>query len=92
MAVVGNRDLCQSDRPREWIEQYVQPKDQIVLKEEVFVLGDCSSVSIDSRVWGPLDVNEIVGKPILRLWPLERFGPVPSLPLPTANTNWNDDE
>ena len=66
MAVVGDRDLCQSARRREWIEQYVQPKDQIVLKEEVFVLGDCSSVSIDSRVWGPLDGNEIVGKPIIR--------------------------
>ena len=51
-----------------------------ITKDQVFVLGDCSSVSVDSRVWGPLFKEEIVGRPILRFWPLERFGSVPAIP------------
>ena len=39
-----------------------------------FVLGDCGQVSVDSRVWGPLDDADVVGRPVLRLWPPPRFG------------------
>lgn len=46
---------------------------------QVAVLGDCASVSIDSRVWGPLPQNDIVGRPVVRLWPPSRWGPVPGL-------------
>ena len=38
--------------------------------------GDFPSVSIDSRDWGLLDEDQIVGTPILRIWPLNRLGPV----------------
>jgi len=41
--------------------------------DEVYVLGDCKSVSIDSRVFGPLPLKNVVGKPIARLWPLNRL-------------------
>lgn len=74
--VDGRRDLCEAE-PLRLIEKYIEPtKDAIIEKNEVFVMGDCSSVSVDSRVWGPLETKQIVGKPILRLWPLEKFGPV----------------
>jgi signal peptidase I len=74
--VDGRRDLCEAE-PLRLIEKYIQPsKDQVINENEVFVMGDCSSVSVDSRVWGALDVQQIVGKPILRLWPLEKFGPI----------------
>jgi signal peptidase I len=82
----GRRDLCEAE-PLRLIEKYIKQskKEQILHKGEFFVMGDCSSVSIDSRVWGPLQSSEVVGKPILRLWPLEQFGPLPSLqPLTTA--------
>jgi signal peptidase I len=88
---VGRRDLCQAE-PLRLIEKYVKPREQQRIEaDQVFVMGDCSSVSIDSRVWGPLQSSEIVGKPILRLWPMERFGPIPPLPVAaTMESDWND--
>jgi len=81
------RDLCGAE-PLRLIERYIQPGSFTVKDGQVFVLGDCSSVSVDSRVWGPLQSSEIVGKPIMRIWPLERFGVVPSLP--TADADWTN--
>ena len=81
------RDLCGAE-PLRLIERYIQPATITVKEGQVFVLGDCSSVSVDSRVWGPLDTKEIAGKPIMRLWPLERFGSVPSLP--TTEVDWTN--
>ncbi|GKY99891.1 hypothetical protein MPSEU_000942700 [Mayamaea pseudoterrestris] len=77
------RDLCVAE-PLRLIERYIEPHDGvnplIVPPNQVVVLGDCASVSIDSRVWGTLPFSDIVGRPILRLWPLSRFGAVPDLP------------
>jgi signal peptidase I len=42
----------------------------------IFVLGDCSGASVDSRVWGPLNELNVVGTPTARLWPASRFGGV----------------
>jgi len=72
--VKGKRDLCEEE-PLKLIEKYIEPRlEETIGQKEVFVMGDCSSVSIDSRVWGPLQTEQIVGKPIVRIWPLERFG------------------
>ena len=76
----GDRDLCGAE-PLKLIERYIVPGDVTIQRDEVFVRGDCSSVSIDSRVWGPLNMNKIVGKPLIRIWPLGSFGRVPNLPL-----------
>lgn len=85
----GRRDLCEAE-PLRLIERYVKTKEQTLGKDEYFLMGDCSSVSIDSRVWGPLEASEIVGKPILRIWPLQRFGLLaPLQPLTTTET-WQD--
>ena len=46
--------------------------------ERVFVLGDNRSVSIDSRHTsvGCVTSEQIVGKIVFRVWPLDRIGPV----------------
>lgn len=40
----------------------------------VFVMGDNRPQSSDSRVFGPIPVEDVVGKAVLRVWPLSRFG------------------
>jgi len=40
----------------------------------VRALGDNDKYSLDSRFWGCLPADNVVGRPLLRLLPLERFG------------------
>jgi signal peptidase I len=37
--------------------------------DEVFVIGDNSGESVDSREWGPVRLDDILGRPIAVVWP-----------------------
>ena len=50
---------------------------EVVGDSEYFVLGDNRSNSSDSRSWGMLDGEAIIGKAWLSYWPPPYLGPVP---------------
>ncbi|HLP43861.1 MAG TPA: signal peptidase I [Candidatus Nanoarchaeia archaeon] len=65
-------------------EPYIADQNQvsdnfkITLKEgEFFVLGDNRKGSLDSRSWGPVTTDLIVGRPLVRLLPLPSLGVLP---------------
>lgn len=46
----------------------------ILRSNEYYVLGDNRLQSSDSRYWGPIEANLIVGRAVIRLWPLNNLG------------------
>ena len=42
--------------------------------DEYFVVSDDRLNSSDSRTWGPVRANEIIGRPLFRFWPFNRIG------------------
>jgi len=55
-----------------------------IAPNEVFLMGDHRSNSADSRTFGPVEVDQIIGRAWLRYWPLDTFG---VLPTPTYPEN-----
>ncbi len=42
--------------------------------DHLLVLGDNRNASLDSHLWGPLPQDAVIGRAVLRYWPLNRFG------------------
>ncbi len=55
-----------------------------IAPNEVFVLGDNRNNSSDSQNWGPLPMDEIIGKAVLVYWPPDTVGFIPHYDLAGA--------
>jgi signal peptidase I len=47
--------------------------------DQYFVMGDNRLASLDSRIWGPLDEDFIVGRALVRLFPIDKLGILPGV-------------
>ena len=51
--------------------------DEITLgDDEYFILGDNRPISKDSRYFGPIKEDDLMGEVVLRIWPFSGFGTV----------------
>jgi len=75
-AVGPDRNLC-ADEPLKLIDGLLMDgKGKYIERlgeDDVYVLGDCKAVSVDSRVFGTLPKDLVVGRPVARIFPLSRF-------------------
>lgn len=63
-----------------YIDPIHQSKDSLIKKlgsSEYYVMGDNRAESSDSRIWGPLEEDLIIGRPVLRLFPLKKISLLP---------------
>ncbi len=72
-------------------EPYISAKtdDEITVTlkpDQYFMMGDNRPESLDSRIWGPLPKNLIIGKPFVRLFPLSSISLYPGAFTNTATT------
>lgn len=81
---IGQITITNSQNPNGKIidEDYVVNKDgdtyEITVPEgKVLVMGDNRPVSYDSRAWGLLPIENLVGRAYLRLWPLKDINYLP---------------
>ena len=55
----------------------IDGKKTVLEDDEYFVMGDNRNNSSDSRMWGPVQENFLIGRALVRLFPLNKIGILP---------------
>ncbi len=54
-------------------------------RNQIFVLGDNRDDSSDSHIWGPVPMQDVVGRAIVRYWPPNKWSLIPHWSFPELN-------
>ncbi|HET9847263.1 MAG TPA: signal peptidase I [Candidatus Dormibacteraeota bacterium] len=74
---INDQVLHEPYLPEKWTYNNNWPasgQDQIILPDQYFVMGDNRNHSSDSRTFGPITLDSILGKAEVRIWPLGALG------------------
>lgn len=74
---INDQVLHEPYLPEKWTYNNNWPasgQDQIILPDQYFVMGDNRNHSSDSRTFGPITRDSILGKAEVRIWPLGELG------------------
>ncbi|MGA2593881.1 MAG: signal peptidase I [Bryobacteraceae bacterium] len=74
-----------SDSGQDMLEHHVQGGDVVVPADSYFAMGDNRDSSLDSRYWGFVPRENIVGKPLIIYWSYD--APTEALSNPTIGTD-----
>jgi signal peptidase I len=70
--LVNGKPLDQSWTHNPMLGEPITP--QTIPANRYFMMGDNHPASCDSRVWGTVPRSDIIGKVVLKIWPLSQFG------------------
>jgi signal peptidase I len=74
---INDQVLREPYLPEKWTYNNNWPasgQDQLMPANEYFVMGDNRNHSSDSRTFGPIMLDSILGKAEVRIWPLNQIG------------------
>lgn len=71
---VTTRDFPAGPLPPNCIAESEESRACTIPEGHLFMMGDNRGGSSDSRVFGPIDEETVVGRAFLRVWPLSRLG------------------
>lgn len=68
--------VCRAGAPRSPETRDAEGCSWEIPEGKMFVLGDNTRNSSDSRYWGFADTGTLIGEPFFRVWPFDRIGPM----------------
>ncbi len=83
--LVNGQPLPETYLPADFVTEpgdYSRNRTLLMEEDEYFLVGDNRSHSSDSRAWGPVPLDRIVGRAFLVYWPVSVAGLIPKVSYP----------